>query len=209
METSKKSLRTLMLAVLIINLILFSCNQKKADEKYSEDSNNEESILVELADNNITPTVYLSTYKLIVNSSIDRKADAAEILRVKRKWPLAMQSKNPAEFESILAKNFTFKGTDSFYNRSDYIKDRTSSDEWIITFVKYENVTLQFIGEIGILSYKNHVTNKSQKTNKIENEEITWVDIYVKEDGEWKIGASHSIDYRLGNVPDSLKGKSD
>lgn len=82
----------------------------------------------------------------------------------------------------------------SFYNRNDYIKDRTSPHEWIITFVKYENVTLQFNGNTGILSYVNHITNKSLKTGDIEYEHITWVDIYVVEKGKWKIDAAHAID---------------
>lgn len=84
----------------------------------------------------------------ILPSQNPEKLDAEQILNVKLKWPLAMQSKNPAEFDSILSKSFTFKGTNSFYNREEYIKDRSSSQEWIITFVKYENVTLQFIGNM-------------------------------------------------------------
>ena len=172
------------------------------DSKNSASNDTKESTLIELADTNSTPTVELLKYKLILDPVKDRKPDGEQILKVKRKWPLAMQSKNPAEFDSILSRNFTFKGTNSFYNRNDYIKDRTRSDEWIITFVKYENVTLQFIGDIGVLSYVNHITNKSQKTGDIEYEHITWVDMYVLEDGKWKIGAAHSIDYRL-EIPTS------
>lgn len=181
-------MKHIIISIILGQIIFYSCNPKKVIR---------ESIIIEIEEKNSTPTVDLAKYKLIVNSGKDRKADAEQILGVKRKWPLAMQSKNPAEFDSILSKNFTFQGGNSFYKRNDYIKDRTSPGEWIITFVKYENVTLQFIGERGIMSYVNHVTNKNQKTGDIEYEHMTWVDIYVLEDGKWKIGAGYPIDYRL------------
>jgi len=188
-------MRQIIVLFLLGQFILCSCNSRKSDSSLNNEA--KESTIIELTDNNSTPTVDLVKYKLIVDSGKDRKSDAEQILKVKRKWPLAMQSKNPAEFDSILSKSFTFKGTDSLYNRHDYIKNRTSQHEWIITFVKYENVTLQFFGDTGILSYINHITNKSLKTGNIEYEHITWVDIYIMEEGKWKIGAAHAIDYRL------------
>lgn len=166
-------------------------NSRPTGDSYISDTT-----LVILDDNN-TPTVDLSKYILIKASHEDRELDENEILRVKRKWPLAMQSLNPLEFDSILSKNFTFKGSDSFFNRADYIKNRSKSDEWKIIFVKYDNVTLQFFEDIGVLSYVNHITNKNSNTGAIEYEHISWVDIYILEDGKWKIRSAHSLDYRL------------
>ena len=190
-------MKQIIISILFGQFIFYSCDPKKAGSKASEGKEIGESIIIQIEDKNSTPTVDLAKYNLIVDPGKDRKPDAEQVLRVKRKWPLAMQSKNPSEFDSILSKNFIFQGGNSFYNRNDYIKDRTSPGEWIITFVKYENVTLQFIGERGIMSYVNHVTNKNQKTGDIEYEHMTWVDIYVLEDGKWKIGAALPIDYRL------------
>jgi hypothetical protein len=177
--------------------LVFACKEnQKVNSRPTGDSYISDTTLVILDDNN-TPTVDLSKYILIKASHEDRELDVNEILRVKRKWPLAMQSLNPLEFDSILSKNFTFKGSDSFFNRADYIENRSKSDEWKIIFVKYDNVTLQFFEDIGVLSYVNHITNKNSNTGAIEYEHISWVDIYILEDGKWKIRSAHSIDYRL------------
>ncbi len=177
--------------------IIFSCNNgQNTNNSIEKDSIINYSAIV-LTDTNSTPTVDISKYTLIHDPLKDRTNDAKEILEVKKKWPLAMQSLNSLEFDSILSKNFVFKGTDSFYTRAAYIKNRTTPHEWKITFVKYDNVTLQFFGDTGILSYKNHITNKNTKTEAIEFEHISWVDIFVLENGKWKIGGAHAIDYRL------------
>ena len=150
---------------------------------------------------NNTPTVDLPSYTLIVSSDGDRAKDADEILALKRKWPLAMQSLDPLAFDSILSSNFTFKG-ERFFNRADYIKNRTTPDEWKITFVRYSNVTLQFFDDRAVLSYVNRITNRNTKTDAIEYEHISWVDIYTKENDQWKLETAHAIDYRL-EVPET------
>jgi len=122
-------------------MITYGCNEKTPSEikiKYEQ---------VVIKEENNTPTVDIANYTLITDGVTDRKADAREILQVKRKWPLAMQTKDRALFNSILAKNFTFKGSDQFYNREDYITDRVADANWKITAVKYENMVLQFFGE--------------------------------------------------------------
>ncbi len=184
--------------VLLTTLIIaFSCKEgQKANNNAEKNSAINYSTVV-ISEDNLTPSVDISKYTLINDPQKDRRNDAKEIIEVKRKWPLAMQSLNPLEFDSILSRNFSFKGSDKFFNRADYIKNRTTPDEWKITFVKYDNVTLQFFGGTGILSYVNRITNKNAKTGAVEYEHISWVDIYVIEDGKWKIGAAHSIDYRL------------
>lgn len=183
--------------VLTTIFVAFSCKQEQnADADLEKDLIGNFSTVVLLEDNS-TSTVDISKYTLINDRHKDRSSDAKEILKVKRKWPLAMQSLNPLEFDSILSKNFIFKGGDSFFTRSEYIKNRSAPDEWKIIFVEYDNVTLQFFGDTGILSYINNITNKNANTGAVEYERISWVDIYVIEGGKWKIGASHSIDYRL------------
>lgn len=183
----------------LITLIgLLSCN-----ERQNEAANN--FSLLEISEDNSTPTVDISKYSLINDSQNDRSNDAKEILKVKRKWPLAMQSLNPLAFDSILSKDFTFKSSTTFFNREDYIKNRTTPDDWKITFVEYDNVTLQFFGNTAVLSYKNHVRNENAVTREVEIEHISWVDMYIKENKKWKLGAAHSIDYRLEVVADTLR----
>lgn len=177
--------------------VAISCKEKQGSGKNPEkNSINIDTATVLIEDNN-TPTVDISTYKLISDSQKDRRKDAQEILKVKRKWPLAMQSLDPLAFDSILSRNFIFIGSDEYFTRADYIKNRTTPGEWKITFVKYENVTLQFFDDTGFLSYVNHITNKNVSTGAIEYEHISWADIYILEEGKWKIGAAHAIDYRL------------
>lgn len=178
--------------VISILIFIFSCNNKETVKPKTVLSN-----VMEITDSNFTPTVDLAKYKLVTDAAHDRKADAAEILKLKRKWPLAMQSKKAADFDSILSQNFTYKDHEFFFNRKEYIESRIKQDEWIITHVKYENVSLQFAGNIGILTYKNRVTNRSLKTGETEYEKITWMDLYEKENGRWKIAAAHAIDYQL------------
>jgi len=184
--------------ILLTTLVVAcSCREvQKTGKNADKNSANNYSVLV-ISEDSSTPSVDISKYTLVSHQQKDRRNDAREILQVKRKWPLAMQSLNPLAFDSILSKNFIFKGGDQIFTRADYIKNRTTPAEWIITFVKYDNVTLQFFGDTGILSYVNQITNKNTITGAIEYEHISWVDIYVIEDGKWKIGAAHSIDYRL------------
>lgn len=173
--------------------VVLSCNERQKGESNAENT----YAVVVLTEDNTTPSVDLSKFTLVNDPNRDRMDDAKEIIEIKRKWPLAMQSLNPLEFDAILGKNFTFKASDEFFTRDDYIKNRTTPDEWKITYVKYDNVTLQFFGDTGVLSYVNRITNKNVNTDAVEYEYISWVDIYIVEDGKWKIGAAHAIDYRL------------
>ncbi len=149
---------------------------------------------------NTTPTVDIQRYTLISGPGGDRDEDAARILETKRKWPLAMQSQEKDAFEEILASGFTFTDGGQLMNRADYIADRTAPSEWKITQVHYDNLTLQFFGDIGVLSYRNRVTNENTETGATEIEYISWVDVYVQEDGQWKIGSAHVVDFRMEPV---------
>jgi hypothetical protein len=153
--------------------------------------------IIVVTDDDTTPTVKLPEYTLINDPHNDHLSEAREIIKVKRQWPLAMQSLDPSVFELILSSQFTFKETDTFFNRADYIRNRTTPDQWKIVHVDYDNVTLQFFGSMAVLSYRNHVQNKNAESGEIETEHMTWVDTFIKEDGAWKIDASHTIDYRL------------
>lgn len=185
----------------IISYLVFACTSKQPSTKNTEKRSASISLPIVVEEENNSPSVDISHYTLINDGNNDRSKDAKEILKIKRKWPLAMQSLNPLAFDSILSKNFTFKGIDDFYDRAAYIQNRTKPDDWKIIFVQYENLTLQFFGNTGVLSYVNHITNRNNKTSETEYEHISWVDVYELEDGQWKIASSHAIDYRL-EVPE-------
>lgn len=185
----------LLLYILLLP-ILISCNNKTNDKTHEIADTGTYSAL-EILEPNKTPTVDIGKYVLIIRMNDDRKSDAAEILNVKRKWPLAMQSPSASAFDSLLSNNFVFTGDGRLLNRKDYIIDRTSSSEWKITHVKYENMTLQFFGDIALLTYRNQVTNENINTKAKEIEYISWADVYRKEKNNWKIDAAHVVDFRV------------
>ena len=58
---------------------------------------------------------------------------------------------------------------------------------------RYENLVLQFFGETALLTYRNIVKEKDEKgvpTTWL----YTWADVWVKENGEWKVAAIYVID---------------
>ncbi|QQS33932.1 MAG: hypothetical protein IPM50_04965 [Acidobacteriota bacterium] len=91
---------------------------------------------------NNTPTVDMPKVTLISTEDINRSNDAAAVMAVKRRWPMAMQPRDQKEFDAILAAGFTFVADAKVMNRKEYIADRISPNEWRITHVVYDNITL-------------------------------------------------------------------
>lgn len=139
-------------------------------------------------------TVGISEYTLITDDLDSFRKDAEDIMRIKKDLPLAMQTKERSVFDRILAKNFTFRASYEFFNREDYIRDRITSPVTVETAV-YENLVLQFFGETAVLTYRNIVKGNDDK-GMSETWRYNWADIFVKENGEWKIGAVHEIEDR-------------
>jgi ketosteroid isomerase-like protein len=161
-------------------------NQTEVSKKFSQVTINEET-------NN--PNIGISSYTLITDNVQAHRADAKAIMQVKINFPLAMQTKDEALFNRILAKDFTFRGEDEFYGREDYIRDRVGNNE-VVASAQYENLVLQFIAHnIALLTYRNTIKIKDAD-GKPQTLNMSWADTYVKEDGDWKIGVVHLIDLR-------------
>jgi len=137
----------------------------------------------------------ISSYTLITDNAEAHRADAEAIMQVKKNYPLAMQTQDRTLFNRILARDFTFRGENEFFGREDYINNRVQAPKSDFS-VQYENLVLQFFGEIAVLTYRNIAKNKDASGQPDEIEYMTWADIYVKENGEWKIGGVHLIEYR-------------
>lgn len=137
--------------------------------------------------------VDLTTFTLITRDLAADTVDAFRIMRVKRARPLAMHTRRAEDFERILARDFIFRAEGEFYDRAGYIRDRVSGRD-TVGHVRYENLVLQVMGDLALLTYRNHV--RSQDSLTYPNEHMSWADMYVKEDGRWMIGASHLIEYR-------------
>lgn len=139
------------------------------------------------------PSIGIESDILITADPVLEVPAAAAVMEVKKQFPLAMRRKDRAIFERILARDFTFRGSKGFFDRQDYIANRTAGEvtEWT---VKFENIVLQFIGETCVLTYRN-VINGIENNQKY-TEFMTWTDVYAKEDGVWKLRAVHLVDFR-------------
>lgn len=176
--------------IVCILAIANACNEKTtsiySDKKYLQ---------LTIKEDNATPTVDIKNVNLITNNVEADSTNAKEIMQVKRKLPLAMQGKDSTLFNEILAKGFTMRGEKEFLNRSDFIKNRVTGT-WTIDTVKYQNLALQFFGDIAVLTYRN-ILNGTDDFGKADTEYYSWADIYIKENGKWKIGGIHNIDARI------------
>jgi hypothetical protein len=143
-----------------------------------------------------TPGIDLSEYALITDHPEAHRREAEAIMRVKLGWPRAVQTKDPAVFNRILARGFTLREPDGrLYERDAYIRDRVESRE-AVKAVRYENVVLQFIGDVAVMSYRN-VLRHTNADGTPDTLYLSWLDVFVREQGEWKIGASHLISERV------------
>jgi hypothetical protein len=176
--------------------LLFACSPDSG-QKVAERKDSSGFVAQQISIENLTPTVDIKGYTLITKGDENRGSDAEQIMALKRKWPLVMQSPNRVGLDTILSQNFTFADAGTLLNRNNYITDRIQRSDWKITDVKYDNLTLQFFGNTALLTYRNQVTNENTKTKEIEVEHISWADMYVLENGIWKIGASHTIDVKI------------
>jgi hypothetical protein len=140
------------------------------------------------------PNIGITSYTLITDNAEAHRADAEAVMRVKKNFPLAVLTKDRALFERILARNFVFRGEGGMGSREDYINKRVQPGLGFV--VQYENMVLQFFGEIAVITYRNVIKNKDANGQPDGTEYMSWADVYVKENGEWKIGAAHIIDYR-------------
>jgi ketosteroid isomerase-like protein len=139
-----------------------------------------------------SPNVDIRSYVLITDNLDADRVEAEAIMRLRAKLPLAVQTKDAALFNSILGRDFTFRAADEFWNREEYIRNRVEDSETVLS-ARYENVVLQLFGDVAVSTYRNAIELKD-KSGKAARLEMTWASMYVKEDGQWKIGAVHLID---------------
>ena len=140
-------------------------------------------------------SIDIKNYSLITSDAERDRPAAAEIMQVKVDWPRAMQTKSKALFESILARSFTFRAEGQWHDRDSYIRDRVESVE-TVELARYENLVLQFFGDVAVLTYRNVISGADGATGLPETWHYSWADIFVREDGKWKIGGSHLISER-------------
>jgi ketosteroid isomerase-like protein len=158
-------------------------DKSKADSQYTQ-----ATISLDRPSSNVD----ITSYVLITDDVEADRADAQAIMQVRGNLPLAVQTKDAALFDRILARGFTFRADDEFSNREQYIRTRVEEPE-MVRSARYENLVLQLFGEVAVSTYRNVVELKDA-SGKPGTLFMTWASVYVKEEGEWKIGAVHLID---------------
>jgi ketosteroid isomerase-like protein len=138
-----------------------------------------------------SPNVDIRSYVLITDKLDADRVEAEAIMRLRAKLPLAVQTKDAALFNSILARDFTFRAADEFWNREDYIRNRVEESETALS-AHYENVVLQLFGDVAVSTYRNAIELNDNR-GKAGTLQITLASVYVKADGRWKIGAVYLI----------------
>lgn len=182
--------------LIFFSLIAFGCESNKKDTPTKagltkDTAASKKFSQIKIKTDYNTPTVGIDSFTLITNNPEAQMEDAKAIMRAKVIMPLAMQKHDAALFDSILAKDFTGRGENEFLEREAYIQNRVKG-KWMISDVQYENMALQFFGEIALLTYRNIVKEKDAM-GLPQTWHYTWADIWIKEDGRWKLKAFHAI----------------
>jgi hypothetical protein len=138
-----------------------------------------------------TPTARIDTLTLITNNFLRDSDNAQALIHAKVLLPLAMQKHDAVLFDSVLAKDFIYHGEEAFFNRQEYIHDRVNG-KWTITDVQYENVVLEFYNDMAVLSYRN-VVKETDEFGKPQTYVWFWTDIWVNENGKWKLKVLRAI----------------
>lgn len=176
-------------------LVILGCNDAKKPPLNNQDAKQDSAIKkysqVNFKIDLHTPTVGITNYTLISNDLARDSSNAREIIQAKVILPLAMQRHDASLFDSVLAKDFISQGEDEFFNRKEYIQDRVNG-KWMISDVQYENLVLEFFGDWAMLTYRNRVKEKDEFGK--ENLFLWfWSDIWIKENGRWKIRVLRAI----------------
>jgi len=185
-------MKAFIIHLILILLFILGCDTK-TDEKNTKSSF--EQRFINTPDSLALTTIIIPGLTFITDNYEKEKDYALEILQLKHKFPLAMQTKSKALFEEIFAEDFVFRADDEFFNREDYINDRINGT-WEIDTVKYQNLALQIFGDKAVLTYKN-MLDGTDDYGKPNIEYYSWADIYVRENGDWKILSCFNIDSRM------------
>jgi ketosteroid isomerase-like protein len=186
--------------VLLLSIIFLGCrnNRINGDRHPSAEKRQGEQLIQETINiDRPSSNVDITSFVLITDNLEGDRAEALAIMQLRAKLPLAVQPKDAALFDRILAPRFIYRAEDEFWNREQYIRDRVEEPEKVES-ARYENMVLQVFGDIAVSTYRNIVQLKDS-SGKPATLHMTWASVYLKENGEWKVGAVHLIDTKFGD----------
>jgi ketosteroid isomerase-like protein len=165
-----------------------SAEKRKIGQQFTQ-----ETITIDRPSSNVD----ITSYVLITDDVQADRSEAQAIMQLRAKLPLAVQTKDAALFDNILAREFIFRAEDEFWNREQYIRARIEEPEKVES-ARYENLVLQVFGDIAVSTYRNVVDLKDPNGRPVALK-MTWASVYLKESGEWKVGAVHLVDKKVGD----------
>lgn len=178
-------------AVSVTFIYLIAGSRESIAQEHREQLRTKAPKQVTLTTQSRYPQVRLNRYTLICEDDLERRAEAEAVMQIKMELPRAVQTKETNRFERILARDFVFRGEDEFYGRADYIRARVNNKDTVVT-ADYDNVVLQFLGDMAFLTCRNTVV--IEPGGPEHSLHMTWADILVKEDRQWKFRAVYLID---------------
>lgn len=187
----------LLIAALVVTLTISCTTQRPegsnaANAKVEDPSGPLKRHLIAFEE--IYPTVGLKDYALVTDNLERDRPEANAVINAKIGLPHAMQTKKREDFEAVLGRTFTFTSQDEFFDREGYIANRVG-DPSKVKRADYRNVTVQFIGGRAMVTYSNIVEDQPGGPGAWKAD-MTWADVFVKENGQWKYEVVHLIDFR-------------
>lgn len=171
---------------LLAAITFLSCKDNVQQQAHTE------PLLIKINESTvISPSITISNYSLITNDPVRDSVEATRIIELMRKLPIALKEKDSTIFGLILSKDFTYRSADEFFSRADYINNRINGD-WTVDSVKFDNLALQFFGDMAVLTYQNTANGKNN-AGMAGSKSFSWTNIYIKEASNWKIGSIHEI----------------
>ncbi len=185
-----------------ITACLSACNGSDAISSnagdYSNTATQPETVAI-LKQFNLTtepkyPNIGLKEYTLITDDLERDRAIAEAVIQAEIGLPHAMQTKQRPDFEAVMAKNFMFRAENEFFDREGYISNRVG-DSSKVKQVDYRNVAIQLYGDRALVTYSMIVENEPGGSGSLKAD-MSWADVLVKEDGQWKYESAHLIESR-------------
>lgn len=127
----------------------------------------------------------------VVSTTGHALPDGAVLLSMENAWNEAYKKRDVAWFERNLSPNATeIDATATFRNRSQVLEHvRTDTNKWEQLDLSDMNVRVE--GNTGVVTGVNRVRGRNAQGAAVD-QRYRFTDVFVKQDGQWKILTSHS-----------------
>jgi uncharacterized protein (TIGR02246 family) len=123
----------------------------------------------------------------------DRSGDEQQIRKIEQDWVNAMVKRDGAFLQKLEADDYTLTGPDGkVLTKQEDIKNTTEGDT-IFDEIKIENLKVRFYGDTAVVNGINTIKAHSKSSDMEEDLSgpYSWTDVFVKQNGQWKVVATH------------------